>query len=292
MKRPNRSLEVFSMSALDLFASALGAFIVITMIMFPYFNKKVKAEETLQQKEQELALAKIESVNAQRKATEAMKKAARVNVDPTRVKEENKKLKEAKSKLDKEQTRLAALKKESKRKVPFALLGIQSKSKSFVLAVDLSSSMNQYTSIMSRALERIIEPLGPSNKIGVIGFGGNSGVLDYWPSKGKTLSMTSANKANLRRYAAGLPSKFGGSTPTETALDEALKYNSDAIVLLSDGKPNTLPDHITKKITAANRGKKEIHTVGIGDYVVQPELVKFLNELAKKNKGYFTGLAR
>ena len=37
MRRPNREINIFGMSALDLFASALGAFILITLVLFPYF---------------------------------------------------------------------------------------------------------------------------------------------------------------------------------------------------------------------------------------------------------------
>ncbi len=37
MKRANREINIFSMSALDLFASALGAFIVVSLVLFPYF---------------------------------------------------------------------------------------------------------------------------------------------------------------------------------------------------------------------------------------------------------------
>ena len=37
MKRRSREINIFSMSALDLFASALGAFILISIVIFPYF---------------------------------------------------------------------------------------------------------------------------------------------------------------------------------------------------------------------------------------------------------------
>ena len=37
MKRRSREINIFSMSALDLFASALGAFILIAVVIFPYF---------------------------------------------------------------------------------------------------------------------------------------------------------------------------------------------------------------------------------------------------------------
>lgn len=37
MRRRSKELNIFSMSALDLFASAMGAFILITLILMPYY---------------------------------------------------------------------------------------------------------------------------------------------------------------------------------------------------------------------------------------------------------------
>lgn len=42
MLRRNRDINIFSMSALDLFASALGAFILLTLILMPYYLKTDK----------------------------------------------------------------------------------------------------------------------------------------------------------------------------------------------------------------------------------------------------------
>jgi len=51
LRRPGREIEIFSMSVLDMFASALGAFIMVTIILFPYYNKKqlldINAREAL-----------------------------------------------------------------------------------------------------------------------------------------------------------------------------------------------------------------------------------------------------
>ena len=44
MRRPHRNIEIFSMSVLDMFASALGAFIMIAVILFPYFNRKLQLD--------------------------------------------------------------------------------------------------------------------------------------------------------------------------------------------------------------------------------------------------------
>ena len=39
MKSARRNISVFSISALDLFAAALGAFILIVLVLFPYYKK-------------------------------------------------------------------------------------------------------------------------------------------------------------------------------------------------------------------------------------------------------------
>lgn len=47
MRRPNRHIEIFSMSVLDMFASALGAFIMIAVILFPSYMAKEKVQAKL-----------------------------------------------------------------------------------------------------------------------------------------------------------------------------------------------------------------------------------------------------
>ena len=76
MKRRNREINIFSMSALDLFASALGAFILITIVLFPFFPNtgdspervaEVRAEiaEQIASMEQALGAAQQELQNSQ-----------------------------------------------------------------------------------------------------------------------------------------------------------------------------------------------------------------------------------
>ena len=60
MKRKNREVSIFSMSALDLFASALGAFILITVVMFPYFPNTGMANQS----DLDAALEQLQEVEA------------------------------------------------------------------------------------------------------------------------------------------------------------------------------------------------------------------------------------
>jgi cell division protein FtsB len=47
MRRPARNIEIFSMSVLDMFASALGAFILMAVILFPYYQKNRPIKQKL-----------------------------------------------------------------------------------------------------------------------------------------------------------------------------------------------------------------------------------------------------
>jgi hypothetical protein len=77
MKRANRDVEIFSISALDLFASGMGAFMIIAIILFPYYQNT--AVEDMSKKLRQLH-GKLEQCNAQgarlRKEVETKKKGS------------------------------------------------------------------------------------------------------------------------------------------------------------------------------------------------------------------------
>jgi len=58
MKRPSREINIFSLSALDLFASALGAFILLAVIQFPYTKKNEDIVDAKREVEQQLEQCK------------------------------------------------------------------------------------------------------------------------------------------------------------------------------------------------------------------------------------------
>ena len=79
MKRSSREISIFNISALDLFASALGAFILIAIILFPYFPNtgvtRVELEQELESMEQELESMRSALEEAQREAQAAQARA-------------------------------------------------------------------------------------------------------------------------------------------------------------------------------------------------------------------------
>lgn len=62
--RKNREINIFSMSALDLFACALGAFFLLMIILFPYYKKDKPILEKLAKSEAALRDCKSQSQQA------------------------------------------------------------------------------------------------------------------------------------------------------------------------------------------------------------------------------------
>ena len=335
MKRRSRELVIFSMSALDLFASALGAFILVTIILLPYYlkhddvvrdnNQMREQVAELQNSAADAAAAAAAAAAELQKAKDAIKKlheesknagalAEQLKKAQQRAADAEKKAAEAATKAaasasqaasaaqssEKTKKELQQAKSEIKRRVKFALLGLATNAESFIVVMDMSGSMQRFEGITIETMRKILEPLTSREKIGIIGFQApgtrlfHSVRLHHWPSPNSIAPMSGNNKNNAMSFVRNMMRRVDGGTPTMAGLMEALKYDVDAIILLSDGQP-TVPNgnwrQVINEVTRRNRGQKEIHTVAIGNFYERPTFVTFLSQLARANKGKFTGVA-
>jgi len=178
--------------------------------------------------------------------------------------------------------------------VEFSILGIATEVKSFVIVVDMSGSMLQYENLMVESVLEILKPLDETNKFAIVGYHGNpQPVLWSFPTGNKLLPATAENIKLAEAFTNSLVRKFVGSTPTHFALQAALEYPASAVILMSDGEPNTPPGFIIEHITQLNQFRQtEIHTVAIGDYTHNRNLVLFMQTLARLNGGDFVGVSR
>ena len=178
--------------------------------------------------------------------------------------------------------------------VEFSILGLASDVKSFVIVVDMSGSMLQYEDLMVSSVLEILKPLDASNEFAIIGYHGNpQPVLWSFPSEIGLLPATEENIELAENFTHSLVRKFVGSTPTHFALQAALEYPSSAVILMSDGEPNSPPGFIIQNITQLNQFRQtEIHTVAIGEYTHNRNLVLFMQTLARVNGGDFVGVSR
>ena len=90
MRTRSREINIFSMSALDLFASALGAFILIAVVLFPYFPNtgdspervaEVRAQLEQARSELQAAQAELQASQAQLGACETQRQEVQAALD-------------------------------------------------------------------------------------------------------------------------------------------------------------------------------------------------------------------
>jgi hypothetical protein len=178
--------------------------------------------------------------------------------------------------------------------VEFSILGISTKVKSFVIVVDMSGSMLQYENLMVQSVLEILNQLNETNQFAIVGYHGNpQPVLWSFPNGTNLLPATEENLDLAASFTKSLVRKFVGSTPTHFALQAALEYPSSAVILMSDGEPNSPPGFIIQNITQLNQFRStEIHTVAIGEYTHNRNLVLFMQALARMNGGDFVGVSK
>ena len=70
MRRRNRAIEIFSLSSIDLFASALGAFIIIMAILIPYYPNLKDGGRILEQMRAEIADSEQQRIAADKELAE------------------------------------------------------------------------------------------------------------------------------------------------------------------------------------------------------------------------------
>ncbi|HLF31355.1 MAG TPA: vWA domain-containing protein [Xanthomonadales bacterium] len=308
MRRPNRETSIFTTSAVDLFASALGAFILLVMILFPYYRNAgddsahARIQDILEQRNlaagdlvellasQERSKAELEQLNESNQGIEQ------------RLSRQRTELKDLKTQLAEIPVARPVPVEEiipedaplTSASVEFSILGLATNAKSFVLVIDMSGSMMAFSELMLESVLELLKPLDASNSLAIVGYQGEpSPVLWNYPDRSQLMQATPENLRQAREFVIGLSRRFAGSTPTHAALQAALEYKADAIILLSDGAPDTNPAYIIQEITSKNRfAGMEIHTVAIGDYTLDRALVMFLQTLAQQNGGDFVGVSR
>ena len=310
MRSRQRNISVFSISALDLFAAALGAFILIVLVLFPYYNKggtdvSFEELEELVERRREAAsssqteLAKIRAIRAEirlldleyrtkeeeiseteAKLQEVLKQTAEVEIpDPPPVpKPVPEPIPEPPRSIN--------------RGVEFSILGLGTDKKNIVILVDMSGSMINHRGKVTEALNEVLDQMKPDNSFSIIGYRGGP-TFDTFPNGGGLTRANTSTIAQAKDFVSGMTRRFGGGTPTQVALVRALNLRPEAVILMSDGAPDDgQPGSIIANITNRNRGRAEIHTVAIGDYTQDRRLTLFLQELARRNRGDFVGKAR
>jgi regulator of replication initiation timing len=292
--RRSRDIQIFSLSLLDMFACAMGAFMLLSFVLMPYFQRKNILEEQIDTLDAKLALAHQENQTLQ--------------LDNERLKGQNQELagalKKAVADADALTDSVTKLRAELVNARQIAFLGIHTKATDLVVLFDMSKSILDagYEEIMLRTLDAMVEIVDENYRVQFIGFQGRTPEFTEWAPSGELFTMSDAKKREAHAWIRDLKGKWRGDTPTREALLRALDHaDAGAVFLLTDGTP-TEPDGkdsspaqraaIIADVTRRNAGRMEIHTVAIGKYDSVADLEQFLIKLAKENRGQFLGVSR
>jgi Mg-chelatase subunit ChlD len=298
MQSKREEVSVFSTSALDLFASALGAFILIVLILFPHYRNEGPApanseiEEALKKRRDDGGKATqllLAAADAERQIDVLEGKLASVESDIQKVKSQIANVEKPEPAVGQDEGEESGAKAPSKG-VEFSILGLETNAKSFVVVIDLSGSMVKHGDLVRATVLEILEPLTKDNKLLIMGYQQIANITRF-PSSRTPVPATPQFKAQATRFINTLD--FKGGTPTNLALSQAMTVPADAVILISDGEPTDgKPRDIIANVNAANIGRqrRQVHTVAIGDYTSNQNLTRFLMEVASQNDGNFVGV--
>lgn len=165
-----------------------------------------------------------------------------------------------------------------------AYYGIPLYARRVVFLVDTSSSMEERGRLETakRELESAVFVLPPEAEFTIVAY---SDRAVPWERR-----LVPADDAAKRRAAAFVRTLVpDGRTATGDALDLAFGFDTEAVYLLSDGKPTAgrvvEPARIVRLVAEANKNRRvSLHTIGIAP---DPGLAEFLEVLARANFGQF-----
>ena len=317
MKQRAREIEVFSMSAIDLFAAAMGAFALLAIILLPYYQNEV-IERTPENAIADLLRAAEDSAvetKIKKKALEKKRSASAANVSD--IESQAQKLlaelraAEAALKEKKAQAQRAVVVPEpiaeepapadepKKKLVEFRFLGMNTTKDDIVVAMDLNRCLGGHEESVQNAVKRIVSSLQDNHGLKIVGFQQtDSGPrTDVWPIGGSLRNVTPTSQTEANNFAKRLTGKFGGSASMLNAFEKILNGPGEAVFLVSDGLPNPRvndglsPTALARRITQINGGRKEIHSVVVGNYFDYRGTIDFMQALSDSNNGQFMALA-
>ena len=162
MRRRSREVNIFSMSALDLFASALGAFILIAVVLFPYFPNIGSSPEHVAALRAQLRDARQQLQASQAELAQARQEEEDLKQELAQARQEEEELKQELAQAQQEEEEL----KQELAQAKFPHLDL-------IITLDTTGSMGGPIDGLKEELGemiRVLSRLAPSLGIGVVAF--------------------------------------------------------------------------------------------------------------------------
>ncbi len=311
MRSRRRNFEVYSLSAIDLFASAMGAFIIITIILMPDYQKEVRSLGDLDYLEELAGKTQAMLDETEEGSKDIMEALLAAQTRHQKLQAEQEVVSSELETLNAEQqarddqppppppSPVVTPDEKGSNQVTFRFLGLKTDRKRILFLVDMNNYLADYESLVRRTVIRAMESLQTGYEFGIIGFQQRDAGPKYyrWPAGGGLADMTDRTRAEAKDFLSLLSNRFGGASSLVDAFDVAFQTPAEAIILISDGLPNPAfnnnlsPGSLVRQITVSNAPQMEIHAVTVGDYFKYRGTVEFMESLARANGGSFLALA-
>jgi hypothetical protein len=256
MHRPRREFTVFSLAAIDLFCSAMGAFMIISIILTPYFRNQQN-----QAPQQEIAKLKQQLSRSSALAlfgivTQAKSIAVVVDLSGSIDALDNYQPHDPKNKDFRPQVR----------KVCGTIIDGMTSAQSLQI-------LGFHTTPPNYDVPEI--PVWQNSPV-PMDAAGQTGAKDFIERLLKNVVGGTPTRQALRQA-------LGQNV-------EAIFLITDGTPNEGQRQDQALCEEIVKDITTQNGGKKEIHCIGVGLYNSEPYCVEFMQQLSKQNRGEFLGM--
>ncbi len=254
LSRPRRTLDLLSISALDLFASALGVFVLMAVLLFPFYLKQPSIEAELQGAQAQMSAAGMALTEARRAATEAAEERGSTDELMARAVDELQQAEASKAEAEQMLAEAAARSRELGEltaSLNEELASIAIADLDLVFVMDTTGSMRrEIADIQANLLGivRILHRLAPTLNVGFVAFRDRG---EEYVTRAFPLSpMTGNNLPRIQAFVEELRARGGDDHPESVgvAVEEAIAMNwrDDAqgrIVVIGDApdRPNVVP---------------------------------------------------
>lgn len=307
LRKQKKDISIFNMSMLDVISGAMGAFLLVMLVLIPYYGKTLTLEEAEEIK-QTLTDARNRLKNTQQALDQVQDTAVRRQALEEVLAETRASLTSAQQAHDAAMTRARQILQQLQQKKTSAerRLGFALKERRLVFIVDVSGSMgtageNSIEAVVA-GVKMLVATMDDRYEVEVVYFPDEPNGQDYGYLWGRLRGVTLPLKYEAYRFLSALSPD--GTTPTESVFDYILNQpayqDAGALILLTDGEPDEPDDasddyhlQLADDITRKNNGRFRICSIGVGsdfrDRTVDSDAEQFLQRLAAQNDGFYIG---
>lgn len=229
--RRNRTLDLLSISALDLFASALGVFVLMAVLLFPFYLKQPSVQAELDGARAQMSASGMALTEAQRAASEAAEALGATEALNARAVDELQQAEASKAEAEQALAEAAARSREIGEltaSLNQELASIAIADLDLVFVMDTTGSMRREIADVQANLMgivRVLHRLAPTLNVGFVAFKDRG---EEYVTRAFPLSpMSGANLPRIQAFVESLSARGGDDHPESVgvALEEAVAMN-------------------------------------------------------------------